>query len=183
MSTFIKVIKAGPSVVVLCKGGSGSGNFGHEGRPGEVGGSGEGGDSGRSLAKVKLGHAETLYHVTTRDNLEGIKKEGLKRSSISAQFSHMSGTEEYETDGVFLANAGQAKVLMSQFKDNGQDPVLLEVYLKKGTELVSDPLMPESSVVVPGDISARVIREVASGVKLYNENTNLSTWFEGDKDI
>lgn len=43
MSEYIKVIKAGPSITVLRKGGQGSGNFGHEGRPGLVGGSGEGG--------------------------------------------------------------------------------------------------------------------------------------------
>jgi hypothetical protein len=49
---FIKVIKAGLSVVVLRKGGAGSGNFGHAGRPGEVGGSGDGGGGGTKLEKV-----------------------------------------------------------------------------------------------------------------------------------
>lgn len=33
----------GKAFVPMCQGGSGSGNFGHEGRPGEVGGSGDGG--------------------------------------------------------------------------------------------------------------------------------------------
>jgi phage head maturation protease len=35
------------AIVVISKGGPGSGNFGHEGRPGEVGGSGSGGGAGK----------------------------------------------------------------------------------------------------------------------------------------
>jgi hypothetical protein len=46
--------------VIVRKGGSGSGNFGHAGRPGEVGGSGEG------------------FHGSSGVNLQSIMKEGLK---------------------------------------------------------------------------------------------------------
>lgn len=54
MTEYIKVIKSGPSVVVVLKGGDGSGHFGHEGRPGEVGGSSPGG--GGSTGNEGEGH-------------------------------------------------------------------------------------------------------------------------------
>ena len=66
----------------IVKGGPGSGNFGHEGRPGEVGGSGEGGERG-TAPHMKLGSASIpdgyirLYHYTKGDP-EKIREDGLK---------------------------------------------------------------------------------------------------------
>ncbi len=45
------------------KGGEGSGNFGHEGRPGEVGGSGEGGGSGEDGGSGEGGGDENPAHI------------------------------------------------------------------------------------------------------------------------
>ena len=58
------------SVEKLAKGGEGSGNFGHEGRPGEVGGSGEGGGKvnwdAKGLGGVPLQQGEEYYYRATR---------------------------------------------------------------------------------------------------------------------
>ncbi len=54
------------------KGGAGSGNFGHEGRPGEVGGSGSGGGTESGLTGV------SVYHGTAGKYEENIKQNGLK---------------------------------------------------------------------------------------------------------
>jgi hypothetical protein len=77
------------------KGGEGSGNFGHEGRPGEVGGSGPGGGFVPDQEKLKTGagassefqralHSELyegkvlrLYHESPIENLDSILKNGL----------------------------------------------------------------------------------------------------------
>ena len=50
-------------------GGSGSGNFGHEGRPGEVGGSGEGGGSDQK--EVIVGHPRPFVRLT-KENVKWI---------------------------------------------------------------------------------------------------------------
>jgi len=91
MTTFIKVIKAGPSVVVLCKGGEGSGNFGHEGRPGEIGGSGEGGAD--------------VYHGTAEHYAKSILKDGLVSGTGS---ENLNFSESVKGRVYVSAEAGEA---------------------------------------------------------------------------
>ena len=64
------------------KGGEGSGNFGHTGRPGEVCGSGEGGGSA-SGGGTSGECGGTFYHGTTSEAAEYIKKNGLEISKAS----------------------------------------------------------------------------------------------------
>jgi hypothetical protein len=54
-----------PGLATTTKGGKGSGNFGHVGRPGHVGGSGEGGGQGRVGGSAP--HDESLRPVTDTD--------------------------------------------------------------------------------------------------------------------
>jgi hypothetical protein len=56
------------------KGGPGSGDFGHEGRPGLVGGSGEG---NRPVPEDAVIFTGNLYHNTTEDHLDSILSKGL----------------------------------------------------------------------------------------------------------
>lgn len=83
-------------------GGKGSGNFGHSGRPGEVGGSTEGGAPALSkntftqkgkLASEISGQTPNIpvktiraYHVTKRENVESILKNGFDMSKISPRW-------------------------------------------------------------------------------------------------
>jgi hypothetical protein len=65
------------------KGGGGSGNFGHEGRPGEIGGSGEGGGSSSNSGTSRSGSGwssprEEFRFVQQRLGTPGLKK-GEKR--------------------------------------------------------------------------------------------------------
>ena len=53
----------------ILKGGSGSGNFGHEGRPGEVGGSGGGGGGESSTGERSLSYSSaSIDHAVSLDN-------------------------------------------------------------------------------------------------------------------
>ena len=67
MSEYIKIVRAGPSITVLYKGGPGSGNFGHSGRPGEVGGSGEGG-GGSEWADKLSDNEKSAWHAWVTDS-------------------------------------------------------------------------------------------------------------------
>lgn len=144
-------------IFIAIKAGQGRGNWGHSGRPGKVGGSGP--STGGGTASAKLPTPVDAYHVTYRDVLPGIMKDGLKPTSEVGVSRGIVGTvESYDIDGVFVANAAQAMVLYDRFKENGDDPVLLSVYLPKGTTVYEDQLMPESSLVVPGRIPKRRVR-------------------------
>jgi len=89
--------------IVVHKGGSGSGNFDHSGRPGKVGGSSSKGrpskggpedkfawedaqlNSPALLAKLNV--PDKLYHVTERANLESYKKKGIiAKAGITQEF-------------------------------------------------------------------------------------------------
>ncbi len=63
--------KAAYEKYTAIKGGDGSGNFGHAGRPGEVGGS------------SSDGGGVTVYHGTVSQLAGKIRKEGIKRSKAS----------------------------------------------------------------------------------------------------
>lgn len=69
-------------ITIILKGGSGSGNFGHEGRPGEVGGSStEGGGVGSISAwdsDFNKDGAVYVYHGTTEKAIKSILSKGLK---------------------------------------------------------------------------------------------------------
>lgn len=136
--------------ILRFKGGKGSGNFGHKGRPGSVGGS-------SSSAVLKTGM--TAYHVTVKSNVDSISKTGLRPASEVGQgFS----TVEYDVDGVFVGNAEQVKIMHSQLSEytDPKDLVVYEVYLPKGTKVHEDPIIPESSLIVEGSISKRNLRIV-----------------------
>jgi hypothetical protein len=54
-------------LLIYIKGGSGSGNFDHGGRPGHVGGSGEGGGSKREIAPIVLRMTRGLENLSNED--------------------------------------------------------------------------------------------------------------------
>src|SRR3990167_5179591 len=137
-------------LILRFKGGPGSGDFGHRGRPGQVGG---------SSSSTVLKNGMTAYHVTIKDNVESIMKNGLRPASEAGQgFS----TVEYDVDGVFVGNARQIKIMYNQLTDyiDPKDLVIFEAYISKGTKIHKDPLIPESSLIVEGKISSRNLRLV-----------------------
>jgi SPP1 gp7 family putative phage head morphogenesis protein len=62
-------------IAMRTAGGAGSGNFGHTGRPGEIGGSGEG---------------AVVFHGTTQNRLDSIKKTGINASYAGAVWPSFS---------------------------------------------------------------------------------------------
>jgi len=80
------------AIVVISKGGEGSGNFGHEGRPGEVGGSGAGGGS-------SLPEKMTEPHLSIQQTSGGSRKAGIYiESQYNHTFSRMSNPVEVARD-------------------------------------------------------------------------------------
>lgn len=73
--------------LLMLKGGAGSGNFGHGGRPGKVGGS----TSGQNEI-AELVSRMTWYHGTSKEGKEAILKEGFTKFSngIFGQGAYMS---------------------------------------------------------------------------------------------
>jgi hypothetical protein len=82
------------------KGGPGSGNFGHVGRPGEVGGSGEGGGSSVS---TELSHVE-LWHGTSADRANAIATSGFKVGS-----GESTGGAGFYGEGIYFGGRLQAE--------------------------------------------------------------------------
>jgi hypothetical protein len=71
---------------IRLKGGAGSGNFGHKGRPGEVGGSAPKGNSSS--------HTRTDHEIVRdRDESEFVKRNFGKRGYTSEEYSHAVGME------------------------------------------------------------------------------------------
>jgi hypothetical protein len=66
-------------LVLRVKGGSGSGNFGHEGRPGEVGGSAPGTGDRANWGTFDQTGPTIVYHGTTSDAVQSILDGGLHR--------------------------------------------------------------------------------------------------------
>ena len=86
-------------------GGSGSGNFGHEGRPGEVGGSGEG--SGYTIE----------YHGTTPENAKAILTSGKFR--VGSGQAGVSTTQGYR-EALDYANGNPEGVIAVRVKKDAR---------------------------------------------------------------
>lgn len=77
-------------------GGPGSGNFGHEGRPGEVGGSGQGWTNPAHKTAEEISGVKsdvplktyTAYHVTRRENVESILKNGFDLNKVEPRWQN-----------------------------------------------------------------------------------------------
>jgi hypothetical protein len=128
------------------------------GRKGEVGGSSKTPTASTGIRSKVLKTPLNAYHITYAENIESIKKQGLRPTSEVGVNSALAGIE-YEMDGVFVANVTQAKILYDRFADEGVDAAILEIYLPKGTVVYEDPLMPESSLIVER-VPAKNIRVV-----------------------
>jgi hypothetical protein len=89
--------------VVVRKGGSGSGNFGHEGRPGEVGGSGEG-ELGNSGSGKPAPGTTTYFHGTAGDVTNKILKNGIKAQSDARTFEEENFYTGARKDSVFVSS-------------------------------------------------------------------------------
>jgi hypothetical protein len=117
---------------VLLKGGKGSGNFDHKGRPGKVGGSGIGGqESDLKSRDNALNNSDTLkilkvpskmYHVTERKNLENILRNGLQ---IKQERKSTSGV----INGVYLTDSPD-DVIQHQEDIVFEDPVTIVIDTK-----------------------------------------------------
>jgi hypothetical protein len=77
---------------VIRKGGEGSGNFGHEGRPGEVGGSGEGGAGDKEKQQIES--------AVTRINAKSIAY-GSEQNRVTKHIENLpTGTRVVDRNGV-----------------------------------------------------------------------------------
>jgi hypothetical protein len=74
------------AIVVISKGGAGSGNFGHEGRPGERGGSSEGGGSGMDKTAISNAIAEN------KDTINSIERHVGSGEKVSLLTPHLKRT-------------------------------------------------------------------------------------------
>lgn len=78
------------------KGGEGSGNFGHEGRPGEIGGSGSGGGSKHESAGLRngLNQASAKIRSLSHEKLIVLNEDGTIHGEISGTANSISLTSE-----------------------------------------------------------------------------------------
>jgi hypothetical protein len=123
---------------VVVKGGPGSGDFGHAGRPGMVGGSGPGDkrppewindlnirdnifNDPKVLAKLNI--PKVLYHVTSKKYEDEIKTEGLTRSARS--------TETGKIYGVYLTAFPEHTFQYQDFDFDYEDAIVVEIDTSK----------------------------------------------------
>jgi hypothetical protein len=114
------------------KGGQGSGNFGHAGRPGEVGGSGEGMEGG------------SFFHGTKAENIQNILKQGLVPKGGKGKGTFISAGPK----GLLTGERGKSVFMASTFDEanswayhatNGDKPmVVFKVKVPKGEEIKRD---------------------------------------------
>jgi uncharacterized protein YjbI with pentapeptide repeats len=132
-------------------GGSGSGNFGHTGRPGEVGGSADGENNQQAEVWEKWTTEKSvvdLYHVTLSENLKSIEREGFtsKKNSVIA--------DPVDTDRIFFATEReQAESIKSQMEqEQGASAAVIHLRMPARLLMKLDPrvdeAMPESSIAV-----------------------------------
>ena len=149
------------------KGGEGSGNFGHAGRPGLVGGSGDGGGGSlSSIAEsqglevnsetfppsVTLSQGVTLYHATS--NPGKVRRGGLKPQLPPEVADGVDSSEWDLVTGVYLTDLeGATEYLEGRLAGNGE---ILSIWIPEGTVLYQDPV-DYNAVFVQGEIPARGI--------------------------
>ena len=107
--------------LLALKGGQGSGNFGHAGRPGLVGGSSSGG---------------TFYHGTTSEAAEYIKKNGLEISKASR--NSKKGKVYITSSKDNAAYWAEDKLDYFGLDKNTTDLVIFEIQIPEGVILDRD---------------------------------------------
>lgn len=149
------------------KGGEGSGNFGHAGRPGLVGGSApDGGGTFASIAgtqkieinyttfppSITLEEGVTLYHATS--NPSKVRRGGLK-PQLPPEISEGTDPADWASlTGVYLTDKeGAQRYLDGRLAGNGE---ILSVWIPVGTVVYQDPV-DYGAVFVQGAIPARGI--------------------------
>lgn len=176
-------MQASERVGVVEKGGPGSGNFGHEGRPGEVGGSGPGGgyrDGGVGLEKTRafVEKHPYLYHITSRENARSIIAHGLVPSK-----------EGYSGPGVYLAVTPEQTEYY--LKPNDPNSAMFRVssdYVMRTWGMGPDGGVDFDSttgeVVVPGTIPPEEIHFIRRGEKSLKATPSIviPEWIE-DPDV
>ena len=113
------------------KGGEGSGNFGHEGRPGLVGGSGPGGGSGAGGegASTQTGERGQIYYRGTSYNVAvSLKREGIKR-----------GDSFYgRPPSVYFCSSPEEAAVYARLMGADKAYGIVEVHVPKGETLIPD---------------------------------------------
>jgi|WetSurSiteA1Bulk_404760.scaffolds.fasta_scaffold77581_2 hypothetical protein len=80
----------------IIKGGPGSGNFGHVGRPGVVGGSGEGGGSAGTKPSNKIPEPELIFSLKNKGKHQEFGKfKGKEIDNSKGQYGYGSDITEY----------------------------------------------------------------------------------------
>ena len=115
------------SLLPKMRGGQGSGNFGHEGRPGSVGGSGD----NTSINE----DSQEFLHGTTSEFVDGIKLHGLLASKMGQGqgvapemgphvfFSNQRPTAEYWGENAVENNGGKVMILTIRVPKSAQSRI------------------------------------------------------------
>ena len=150
------------------KGGPGSGNHGHSGRPGHIGGSNSGGSGGRSAGTGNIASTirdqETIRRILARSEIIDEKQmvKGLVDSGVaqSALFSNFRTVAEMRNAYYSVLEAHQKMI-----KDFPDIEAFLELYPLKKIEIVGSTTISsvaKSSVGVGGRYYAGVDRMIIS---------------------
>lgn len=96
----------------ILKGGSGSGNFGHAGRPGEVGGSGEGTGSGADVSKYskdadQISHAQRMAQADISDISRQMQKNLSEIQGAAPDHTDIDGNLSKDNAGIIRNNLNQ----------------------------------------------------------------------------
>ena len=172
-----------PSMDTLDKGGSGSGNYGHEGRPGEVGGSGEGMTrmSGGERAKYDK-ESKTWKHESGRDAPDHVKDLHIPpawqdvrynedpNADLRAVGTDSKGRMQAIYSDRFAQENADAKFARIQELDNKYDRIVREV----GRDVAAGRSVEEASclrVVMTTGIRPGSDTDTGGAVKAYGATT------------
>jgi hypothetical protein len=119
-------------VETVVKGGSGSGNFGHSGRPGERGGSDAGGSSGGSSLPVNREQVRAALMERYRNNRELVTDAMV--DAVTEAMNNERGGAAVTDNAALKSGVGElGKEAAASFKDGSDEDGILSQYAPAGT--------------------------------------------------
>jgi len=171
---------ASVGVDVMVKGGPGSGNFGHEGRPGEVGGSGPGGGSGILLKPEDIQSISDLQRVANSGKLP---PDSDSYQYFYHAFRNRSTADKVAEEGL-KAGTSNGNVFLSkdEIRDLGAGYAVVRVptgQAKESVDVVEQGLKYRQWTLsqVPASDIVSIVREIPYGTGGHGIRENdLARW-------
>jgi len=157
-------MRASERVEVVEKGGPGSGNFGHEGRPGEVGGSGPGGGPARQEDKPLARFSYGKYNVMGKKFFSKHEKE-LRQWGKTVSAESIEALSDYQNTGADWVNSNLRK---------GKDPDSIGV---KNLDAAMTFKLPEDVIVYRG-VSSSVAEKLGKEGSVKKDLGYMSTTYD-----